>query len=317
MSLMDRLKIVLLYGLAIVHAGTFAFGDGLLFSGHTENGWQIFAYNLKDFEITQITVDIGDKRIPSFNASTRRVYFKDSNGRIQFIGENGKSGFLLNAEAGCSSYVISPQGDTVYFTRLATGNTQRQFIWKAEIGSEDELVPPEIFWRPDVRSARQLAINASGDWMLATHIKSIDTEQILKLPLDMDSAPQYITSASDISVYPVFSSDSSGFYFSKRISEKNFDLFFQGFTNSKEINLSRTPDQSEFGASIDPESGIIFCEVRKGMGSEIHRIDREKSSVSPLSIDFPACEPYHLSSEEFRALREILNSHNIHVSNYE
>ncbi len=260
--------------------------EGLLYySGLTDRGWQIHRFDLVTGNVSQLTDSIGDKRSPHIVRTSGDLLFRDANGRISRLDGGGER-LLSETLPNCSSFFFLPTSQDIFFTRLATGNPQRQFIWKQKLG-EDKFY---LVYRPSNGSVRQIVLSSDGGWIVGTWLANMGEERIFKVKKD-GSEFEFLTPPNRIAAYPAWSPDGKKVYFSYEVSKNNFDIWMVD-TRSKELNpVYESKMESELAPALDDAGTFLYCEQRGDGLPAILRVSIENQSATKLALPHAAREP--------------------------
>ncbi len=268
----------------------------LLYVGLTDTGWQIFKRSLKTAEEEQLTKSFGDKRTPVYSKDLSGVVFKGPRGKIWKVDEKGQESLLVDLE-GCGDFTLA--GKEIYFTRLVTGNPQRQQLWKA-VGDYPTKEMKLVF-RPETGSLRQ--IQHRGGKFLATHIWRTGEERVVLIdPSKSGKALQAITEAGRICSYPKWVDDRK-ILVSKRVDDHSYDFFLIDLLSpNTSKRLCDTPKFSEFSATSDQQGNHYYFErtdwqrqwsiARMAIGAG----DGKMGEVTPVKLPRAAKEPSMIPS---------------------
>lgn len=274
--------------LFLLSCGLSASEGNLLYVGLAENGWQIFDYDLDEGISTQLTYSPGDKRSPQWNPSIRKVTFRDALGHVMAYSEKGEHQ-KLTSFGGCSDYALADQEFPLYYTRLAVGNPQRQFIWRLnELDGE-----PELAYRPTKGSMRQVRLSPDGYWLVATHLWQRAEERLIAIPLDTSMSSRYLTAEKQVAVFPSWHPDSQRIVFTKQVSQDNYDLYQVDLDTRKSKLLLQTSEASELAPVVEKTGRFIYFEQHeKGQPVRLARLEIDSGQVISFDLPRPAREPF-------------------------
>ena len=261
--------------------------------GLAENGWQIFDYDLDKGVSRQLTFSPGDKRSPQWNPATQEVTFRDALGHVMVYSE-GSDPQMLTPFGSCSDYALTGQGFPLYYTRLAVGNPQRQFIWRLdESGGE-----PKLAYRPTKGSMRQVRLSPDGRWLAATHLWQRAEERLIAIPLDTSLRSRYLTAEKQVAVFPSWHPDEQHIIYAKQMTQDNYDLYMVNLDTRKSKPLLQTAKASELAPVMDEAGQFVYFEQHeKGQPVKLARLEVDSGRVVLLDLPEPAREPfwyYHL-----------------------
>lgn len=264
---------------------SFAYADveptgKILYCGATQGGWQIFEGDLQTGLSTQLTKTLGDKRSPGYVRSRDWVTFKDSQGTVGYL-ENGSVVYPFEHERSIGDYAFSVNGDRCYFTRLATNNPQRQFLWSISLDSDKG---PQLVLRMDQGSLRQVQMSPNGKYLVATHIWRVGEERVVIIPTDFPDNYFYLSPEGEEAFSPSWSPNSEAVLFSMRTPDGTFDIYEGVVSNGQLRKLLETKGMSEWYPSLDPAGQWVLFETAEAGGSEIGYADVDRGIPSHLGI---------------------------------
>lgn len=236
-------------------AGTFISvaqaSEKIAYVGLLDNGWQVHSYEIESNTITQLTTSDGDKRTPIFSKEFGGYIYKNAEGKICLVRETGEESILVDIPH-CGDFTIN--NSDIYFTRLSTGNAQRQFVWKAT--GAYPTTSKELVYRPEFGSIRQLQYNDGK--ILATHIYKVGEEQVIIIDLKDTSQHEVLTPPKKMASYPRWISDEV-LCVSVKGDNDNYDLFQINVKEpNKLIPFVTTEESSEFYTSFNDNSSMVF-----------------------------------------------------------
>lgn len=271
----------------------------LLFCGESSSGWQIFRSSDTGKGVSQLTRSLGDKRGPRFEPSSRTVYCRNSLGqvcRVSTVENGGRNGEITPVFTLDEISDFWPFGSVIYYNRLATGNSQRRFVWSFRPGGATEE-PIQMVFRRDIGSLRQVRISPSGKMGVVTYLWRRGEERLVVFPLQGESAGKEwreLTPEYTVAAYPVWETEHSILY-SKKVAEGNFDLYRVSVESGESTPVVTTDFASEFSATVTRDGNAIFFErqIHSSPGSsEICRFDVSKGELDVLPLSFSAKEPF-------------------------
>ncbi|WP_411845741.1 hypothetical protein AAFN60_19190 [Roseibacillus persicicus] len=265
----------------------------LVFTSLTELGWQVHIKDLESGEIRAISKNAGDKRTPKYCAVSNRIITRGPRGTIVAYDEQGNETELVNIP-NCGDISVFPGKEDVLFTRLTTGNPQRQQIWKAtppfpKENSERITAVPK-------GSLRQVQPDASGTSFLASHLWRFGEERIVLLKEREDKGLIFefvpLTPEMRTAAYPGWLQDEQ-WVCSYRVSKRNYDLYRGSVGEEKFQPLLETKEFSEFGSTFDAQSNRLYFErlSREGFWS-LACLDLETLEVIALNLPAESKEPF-------------------------
>jgi len=263
--------------------------ENMLYVGLTDTGWQVFQCDLATMEQKQLTKSVGDKRTPIYSSDLAAVVYKGPKGRIWSVDAAGKESLLVDI-IGCGDFTLD--GQDVYFTRLVTGNPQRQQLWKA-VGARP-YQEMELIYRPEQGSLRQIQFRAG--LFLATHIWQIGEEQIVLIDPNKKLEMRALTLPGEIASYPRWVNDTKVVY-SYSDDQGNYDIHSMSINTSSKtkvgVTLLASGDYSEFTCSVNAEEDKYYYERLNANGSwSIASMDHEGNAVTALPLKRQAKEPF-------------------------
>lgn len=260
----------------------------LLYVGLTENGWQIFDYDLEQGISKQLTYSAGDKRSPQWDEANQRVISRDALGHVIVCSKEGTNQ-VLTPFSGCSDYAVVQGGSSIYYTRLATGNPQRQFIWRLpQLDGQ-----PELIYRPKEGSMRQVRLSPDGQWLVATHLWRRAEERLIAIPLDKTLRGRYLTAEKQVAVFPSWSFNGQHIIFAKQVTSDNYDLYQVDLNTRKIQPLLQTTEISELAPVTDRSDHFVYFEQhQKGQRVTLARLNIDSSQVTAFDLSRPAKEPF-------------------------
>lgn len=162
----------------------------LLYSGLTDNGWQIFAYDLLSGKETQLTHTPGDKHEPQL-ASNGRILFRNSQGLIYAIDDQSREEVpAFKGMDKIASFELSPNAQTVYFCRLVDAGIRRQYLFRQDVGATES----SLVYAPYQGSVAEFSLSPSGRYIAATLIQRINEKRLILLSSDRSDEGSYVTS---------------------------------------------------------------------------------------------------------------------------
>lgn len=258
---------------------------GLLFVGQSEFGWQVQLRDSVTTEVKQLTRSLGDKRTPWYSPSLDAVLFKTSDGRVWAVSSNGEEKLIIDV-AGCADFVLFEGQQTVYVTKMVTGNSQRQLIWKGT--GEFPITNLERFYSSDTGSLRQIRAGHEQQ-LLLTHIALPTPERVGILSLTTPPVLTYISEQGEEAAYPSFHSLEQTII-SKRISPTNYDLFICKDLRNTPVPLVESEDFSEFASTTEGE--VTYFERISLSGKwSVAKVDAKTKIVEPMKLPMQAKEP--------------------------
>lgn len=299
---MKILPLILILGLTLSQATDASTPSGakkgaLLYSGLTPTGWQICLLDLESGKHRVLTASPGDKRRPFFLPKSGRVVCKDAAGRA--LGwSRGAETLLSEPIRSMGDLWFKPDGNSWYFTRLATDNPQRQFIWYHQAGDPD----PEsaLVLRMEKGSLRQVALSPDGKFLAATHLWRVGEERILIIPVETPERYRYITPAMKTAFSPAWSADGKTLYFSMQQDgiASDFDLHRADLQGKAIQILKRLPGSSEWFPTGDAEERWVYFEENRLGISSLAALDLKTANVVSLSLPHQAREPHWISNPD-------------------
>ena len=259
----------------------------LLCSILTDEGWQIARYDLKGAEISIVTSGVGDKRNAQQLPEGGGIVYRNANGELCTIGENS----FWDAPGGVSSFCFSLLPEmSVYFTRLATGNPQRQFLWERPPARAAETA---LVYRPPTGSVRQVSLAPDGQSAILTWIRKKGEESLIRVWLTgkRRGETDVISEEMTINAYPSWSPDGLKLYFSRFVERGDFDLWVHDFATGATKSLLERPDSSELSPTISGDGNHLYFEQRDGEGSALWSLDIANGKTSRLPISQSTREP--------------------------
>lgn len=264
--------------------------EDLLYVGLTDTGWQVFERSLETQKTTQLTKSLGDKRTPVYSSELAGIVYKGPRGRIWKVTDKGEESLLVDLE-GCGDFSVD--GSDIYFTRLVTGNPQRQQLWKAE--GDYPTSKMQLVHRPETGSLRQVQSRAGR--FIATHIWKPGEESVVVIDPAQSPIMQSISPQGEISAYPQWINDREVIY-SQRDNEYNYDLYLatdnKGNLSDKPTikQLTDTADYSEYSAVLNAAADTYFIErLGKDGKWSLATINQETGETKPIKTSHQAKEP--------------------------
>lgn len=269
-------------------SGTAAEGNGrLLHLGLTDNGWQVFEYDLSKQVTRQLTFSKGDKSLPRFVEGSDLVAFRDSRGYV-YVCSDGEERRWSEKMGMCASFSFAEQGKAVFYTWWAADNRSRHHLWRQ--GREDDS--PALVKRPDVGSFGHLALSPDGKLLVASQIVGVYEERLVLLDLGDKERAEYLTPNSFRAMYPAWSKDGKQILFSGTRDSQNYDLFEVELATRKISPLIVSADDNEF-APVEGNNGEkVYFERKSGNQAEVVVLDRKSGSTTQLELPYPARGPY-------------------------
>lgn len=266
----------------------------LLYSGLTESGWQVCLVDLASGVSRPLTSSPGDKRRPFYLAQSGAVVCKDSMGRA-LAWKGGKEEVLSGDVLSAGDLWFPSNGKEWYFTRLATNNPQRQFIWHRKVddpGAENQLV-----LRMEKGSLRQIALSPDGQWAAATHLWRVGEERILVFPLAAPETYRYLTPELMVAFSPTWAPDGKSLLFSmqREGSQDDFDLQRVSVDDARIQHLKRIEGSSEWFPSEDSSGRWVFFEENREGRSSLGALNSTTGEVVAIPLPHQGREPFWVS----------------------
>lgn len=269
---------------------TLSQAESLLYVGLTDTGWQVFQRSLESKKDQQLTKSVGDKRTPVYSSELSAVVYKGPKGRIWSVNDKGEENLLVDIES-CGDFTLD--GGDIYFTRLVTGNPQRQQLWKA--GGEYPTQEMELIFRPEQGSLRQIQFRAGR--FLATHIWTVGQEQVVIIDLSPEPSMRPLTPQKTIASYPRWVSDIQ-VVISQSDDQGNYDLHLvdvqSGNNHSESVfkPLTKTNNYSEFAVAISADGETYYSERLNEKGQwSIVNLNPVTGESTELNLERQAKEP--------------------------
>ena len=273
---------------------------GMFYSGLADNGWQVYYWDGATGKESQITKSPGDKRMPVWVPTLKKVVYKDSVGQICAVDLSGREEILTKGVRTCAHFTVTRDGSDIYYTRLLANNPLRQSLWHAS--SDDGFSKPELIFRMPRGSIRNVCLSPAGDTIAISHVWRDNEERILLLDLtalEKDATttaipitPEHITAA-----FPRYGKDGKFIYFSKRVSRGNYDLFSFNLATKKTRPVFATASVSEFYPVATSDGRWIFYEMRENAGNAIAVYDMQNKTHRQLKLPRPAKEPCYIDQK--------------------
>lgn len=259
---------------------------GLLFVGQSEFGWQVQLRDPVTKKLKQLTRSLGDKRTPCYSSALDVVLFKTSDGRIWAVSSNGEEKLAINV-AGCADFVLFEGQQTVFVTKMVTGNSQRQLIWKGT--GQFPITNLERFYASDTGSLRQIRAGHEQQ-LLLTHIALPTPERVGILSLTTPPVLTYLSAQGEEAAYPSYHSFEQSIV-SKRVSSSNYDLFVCKDLKNDPVPLVVSENYSEFASTSD---GNVTYFERISLSGEwsVAMVDAKTKIVEPIKVPMQAKEPF-------------------------
>lgn len=282
-----RICLVVLGCIAIT-LGSARGDDGkLLHLGLTNDGWQVFEYDLSKQTTRQITFSKGDKSLPRFNKSLGAVTFRDSRGYV-YTCHNGKESRWSEKMGVCARYVIIDKGERVLYTWWSAGDKCYHHLWSQGRGDASPLP----FKRPDMGSFAQLALSPDEKRLVASQIVGNYEERLVLLVLSDKGSAMYLTPASYRATHPSWSLDGERILFSQTQGADSYDLYEMDIATQTCSPLVVSPDANEF-SPVEGKGGVSVYFERKANGqSELAVLNRKDGVIGRLELSYPARSPY-------------------------
>jgi hypothetical protein len=285
---MRRFPILILVWLAFRLQGADSRGH-LLYLGCTSNAWQVCLLDLNSGKSAQLTTSPGDKRRPMTTGGTTFVFFRDTLGQILGYVRNSMTEHpIFTPWFGCGHFCLGRDGTTVFFTRLAADNRQRQFLWSQ--GQRDTNAV--LVYRPDRGAVCHPVVSPDGNWIAATQISRAREERLLVLSFKADGSPKLLTPEFTEATTPCWRRDGKAVYFAWRKPGGSFDLCLIEIDTGTITPILETPDTAELYPTLDSPGRCLYFEQRTDQGSALARLDLESHRVTRLPLDHEAREPF-------------------------
>lgn len=249
--------------------------------------------DLESGKVRVLSKDAGDKRTPKYCAVSNRIIARGAGGAIVGYGADGKLVPLVDIP-NCADIATVPKSESILFTRLTTGNPQRQQIWKAsspfptQNSSRVTAVPKG--------SLRQVAPHPTEEFYLASHLWRFGEERVIVLKGEQDKGLIFefepLTPEMKTAAYPAWLQDGQ-WVCAYRVSKKNYDLYRGDIKGGPFKPLLESEEFSEFGSSYSFNTGILYFERldREGIWS-LASLDLETQEVVPLELPTESKEPF-------------------------
>jgi Tol biopolymer transport system component len=273
---------------------------GVFYSGLADNGWQVYYWDCAMGKEFQITKSPGDKRMPVWVPSMKKVVYKDSIGQICVVDRSGREQTLVKGVRTCAHFTVTQDGNDIYYTRLLANNPLRQSLW--HVSSDDGFSKPELIFRMPRGSIRNVCINPSGETIAISHVWRDNEERILLLDLgalktDPTTTAKPITPELITAAFPSYGKRGEVIYFSMRVSRGNYDLFSFSLASKKTKPLFATSSVSEFYPVATSDGRWIFYEIRENAGNAIAVYDIQNKTHRMLKLPRPAKEPCYIDQK--------------------
>jgi Tol biopolymer transport system component len=186
-------------------------------------------------------------------------------------------------------------GKEWYFTRLATNNPQRQFIWHRK--TDDPGTEPRLVLRMEKGSLRQIALSPDGQWAAATHLWRVGEERILVFPLAAPEKYRYLTPELRVAFSPTWAADGKSLLFSMQEegSQADFDLQRVSVDDARIEPLKRIEGSSEWFPSQDSSGRWVFFEQNREGRSSLGALDTTTGKVVAIPLPHQGREPFWVS----------------------
>ena len=271
--------------------------DEMLYVGLTDTGWQVFHCDLVTMKQKQLTKSLGDKRTPIYSSAYKAVLYRGSKGRIWSVDSEGKESVLVDI-IGCADFTVD--GQDIYFTRLVTGNSKRQHLWKA--AGERPFKEMELIYRPEKGSIRQPHFRDGK--FLATHIWTVGEELVVVIDPNAQPVMSALTAPGELASYPRWINDQSAVFSYSINDQGNYDIYtvdVLSAVSSPQTSakaLLKGTEHSEFSCSLNTAEDLYYFERLddKGIWS-IASMDLEGESVTELPFKEQVKEPFVFKSE--------------------
>jgi hypothetical protein len=261
----------------------------LLYLGCTSNGWQVCLLDITTGKSSQLTTSPGDKRRPWTAGATNVVFYRDTLGQIQRFNRDRLTEHPLFAPwSGCGHFCLSPDGETVLFTRLAADNRQRQFLWRQGLRDTNAV----LICRPDRGAVCHPVVSPDGSWIAATQISRAREERLMVLSSQADGGPRLLTPEFTEATTPCWRRDGKAVYFAWRKPGGSFDLYLVDIEHGATTPILESPDSSELYPTADNAGRYLYFEQRTEQGCLLASVDLESHTVTRLPLNHEAREPF-------------------------
>ena len=262
--------------------------DGrLLHLGLTDDGWQVFEYDVSKQTTRQITFSKGDKSLPRYNKSLDAVTFRDSRGYV-YICRNGMEIRWSENMGVCARYLIIEKGEKALYTWWAAGDKCYHHLWSQGRGDAS----PMPFRRPDVGSFAQLALSPDERHLVASQIISVYEERLILLDMRNKEYAEYLTPKLYRATHPSWSLDGKRILYSQTQGADNYDLYEIDVATQARSPVVVSPGTNEF-SPVEGKSGDNVYFERKANGqSELAVLNRKTGVINRIELPYPARGPY-------------------------
>jgi serine/threonine protein kinase/Tol biopolymer transport system component len=245
-----------------------------LFFGRTVNGLtNIWSYNLKDRNLTQVTFGTGPDYLPMPDPGGKGIYFvngKSSGSLIAYRVRSKESTDIVSEDA--SQPTISPDGKRVEYVTFPS--SQREELWVSDIdgGNKVKLATTggrlqTEFWAPDNYHLSFFELETGAAFK--TYIVGADGSGLRQLP-QMEGAPS--TS--------LWSPDQKFFYLS--VSEKASPIDAVWREKADGSNPEKLVDNCGYASDIDPSGQYLLGVVNQGEKTGIYQVALSERKCTPL-----------------------------------
>ena len=269
------------------YANANATGGNLLYVGLTENGWQVFQYDLASQKETQVTNSFGDKRSPQYFPAFDAIVFRDAFGKIKKVTEAGEE-LLSEHFDRCAEFSLLPGTKNVFYTWWAEGNRKRHHLWQFKHKTGDT----SIYRRPPEGSFSHLAFSPVSSDLVVTQIFNFQNERLVLLHPDIESEPEFITPLNVSCMFPSWTKDGRKVLFSMRKGVANYDLYEYDRNAGSIEPLLLSDEFSECRAIAGDSDDVIIYEQRSQKGVHLALLNRETKTTDRLNITREAKEPF-------------------------
>ena len=294
---LSKILATLCFAAGVMVAPAVEMTGSLLYSGLTESGWQVCLLDLASGQTRPLTSSPGDKRRPFYLAEAGAVVCKDSMGRA-LAWKGGKEEVLSGDVLSAGDLWFLSNGKEWYFTRLATNNPQRQFIWHRK--ADDPGAESQLVLRMEKGSLRQIALSPDGQWAAATHLWRVGEERILVFPLATPEKYRYLTPELRVAFSPTWAADGKSLLFSMQGegSQADFDLQRVSVDDARIEPLKRIEGSSEWFPSEDSSGRWVFFEENREGRSSLGALDTMTGKVVAIPLPHQGREPFWVSKIE-------------------
>lgn len=258
-----------------------------LYVGLVEGQWQVFRHDFATGKSEQLTDSTGDKRRPQYHAATDAIYFKDSQGWIVQIGNDGAEA-RISDKGRIAEFCLIPGADALLYTCLVANNPQRQVLWHLNLAENTE---PQLIKRMTSGSLRQIAVKSDREYIVS-HIAKRREERLYLLN-ESEQQGRYITPPKAVSIYPSWDNVHQRVLFASELADGSYDLFALDLDSGESTPFLQTEGASEFTTSVSSDGMTVLVEQQvSGTPPQIVLYNLSTSALTPIQLEHPAKEPF-------------------------